>query len=122
MLLCDFVVPNDQHRAEFFVSLKIPKIYGKSKATDGLSWLKPKASRKHRELSAFKGTKFILLTYGQITIISIISLAMAMINIMRFHSNLKPYMEGQKPMMKLLAFKMVVGLEFLEQVRKIHNF
>ena len=47
---------------------------------------------------------------------------MAMINIMGFHSNLKPYMEGQKPMMKLLAFKMVVGLEFLEQVRKTHNF
>ena len=47
---------------------------------------------------------------------------MAMINIIGFHSNLKSYMEGQKPMMKLLAFKMVVGLEFLEQVRKTHNF
>ncbi|KAJ5504776.1 hypothetical protein N7463_007650 [Penicillium fimorum] len=51
-----------------------------------------------------------------ITIISIISLALAMTSIIGFHSNLKSYMEGQKPMMKLLAFKMVVGLEFLEQI------
>jgi hypothetical protein len=47
---------------------------------------------------------------------------MAMINILRLHSNLKLYMEEHKPLMKLLAFKMVVGLEFLEQVRKIHPF
>lgn len=40
MLLCDFVVPKDRHRAEFFASLKIPKRYSTSKTTDGLSSLK----------------------------------------------------------------------------------
>lgn len=40
MLLCDFVVPNDQHRAEFFASLKIPKILSRTETIDGLSWLK----------------------------------------------------------------------------------
>jgi hypothetical protein len=46
----------------------------------------------------------------------------AITSIIRFHSNLKSYMQEHRPMMKLLAFKMVVGLEFLEQVRKIHPF
>lgn len=46
---------------------------------------------------------------------------MAMTSILRFHGILKSNMKQHKPMMKLLAFKMVVGLEFLEQVRKIHQ-
>lgn len=40
MLLCDFAVPKDQHRAEFFASLRIPKTFSTTKTTDGLSWLK----------------------------------------------------------------------------------
>lgn len=47
---------------------------------------------------------------------------MAMVNILRFHGNLKSHMKEHKPMMKLLAFKLVVGLEFLEQVRKTSPF
>lgn len=47
---------------------------------------------------------------------------MAIVNILRFHGNLKSHMKEHKPMMKLLAFKLVVGLEFLEQVRKTSPF
>ncbi|CAI7625221.1 unnamed protein product [Penicillium crustosum] len=133
MLLCDFIVPNDQHRAEFFLSLRIPKRYSKSKTTDGLSWLKStwffvlqypivtfilaiaQSITQAQGTFCLEGNK-VYFAHLWITIISIISLAMAMINIIGFHSNLKSYMEGQKPMMKLLAFKMVVGLEFLEQI------
>jgi hypothetical protein len=46
---------------------------------------------------------------------------MAIFNIIRFHKHLKSYMGENKPMQKLIAFKMVVGLEFLEQVRKTHT-
>lgn len=49
-----------------------------------------------------------------------ISLSVAMTSILNFHRNLKSYMTEQKPMQKLLAFKMIVGLEFLEQVRKTY--
>lgn len=44
---------------------------------------------------------------------------MAMISILRLHGILKSNMKDHKPMMKLLAVKMVVGLEFLEQVRML---
>ena len=47
---------------------------------------------------------------------------MAIFNIIRFHRHFKSHMGDQKPMQKLLAFKMVVGLEFLEQVRKAAPF
>jgi hypothetical protein len=46
---------------------------------------------------------------------------MAIFNIIRFHKHLKSYMGENKPMQKLIAFKMVVGLEFLEQVRNIYT-
>ncbi|KAJ5987764.1 hypothetical protein N7481_002974 [Penicillium waksmanii] len=148
MLLCDFVTPNDRHRAEFFASLRIPKRYSTTKTTDGLSWLKVGDSS---DFLRAQYTWFFVLQYPivsfilaiaqsitqalgiyclegnkanfahlwastpGITIIGIISLGMAMINILRFHGNLKSHMQEQKPMMKLLAFKLVVGLEFLEQ-------
>ncbi|KAJ5082264.1 hypothetical protein N7532_011307 [Penicillium argentinense] len=133
MLLCDFVVPKDQHRAEFFASLRIPKRFSTTKTTDGLSWLKStwffvlqypivtfilaiaQSITQAQGLYCLQGKK-VYFAHLWITIIGIISLAMAMINILRFHGNLKSYMEEHKPMMKLLAFKMIVGLEFLEQI------
>ena len=45
-----------------------------------------------------------------------------MVNILRFHGNLQSHMKQHKPMIKLLAFKMIVGLEFLEQVSYIYPF
>jgi hypothetical protein len=40
-------------------------------------------------------------------------------SILRFYTNLKSHMTEHKPLTKLLAFKMVVGLVFLEKVRQI---
>jgi hypothetical protein len=40
-------------------------------------------------------------------------------SILRFYSTLKSHMTEHKPLMKLLAFKMVVGLVFLEKAREI---
>lgn len=54
----------------------------------------------------------------QINIIGIISLGVAIVAILGFYNNLKGYMKEHKPLLKLLAFKLVVGLEFLEQVRE----
>lgn len=46
-----------------------------------------------------------------------ISLSFAIVSILRFYANLKSHMQEHKPLLKLLAFKMVVGLVFIEQVR-----
>lgn len=43
---------------------------------------------------------------------------MAIASIIRFHNGMLSHMQEHKPMMKFFAFKAVVGLEFLEQVRK----
>ncbi|KAJ5114254.1 hypothetical protein NUU61_000013, partial [Penicillium alfredii] len=133
MLLCDFVVPDDQHRIEFFASLRIQKGYSRTKITDGLSWLKytwffvlqyPIVTFILAIAQSITQALGIYCLEGRdarfghlwITVIGIISLGMAMTNILRFHSNFRSYMQEQKPMMKLLAFKLIVGLEFLEQI------
>lgn len=40
-------------------------------------------------------------------------------SILRFYTNLKSHMTEHKPLTKLLTFKMVVGLVFLEKVRQM---
>ncbi|KAL3474446.1 organic solute transporter Ostalpha-domain-containing protein [Aspergillus californicus] len=133
MLLCDFAVPDAQHRAEFFASLRIPTRLGKAKTRDGLSMLKSvwffvlqypivtfilaivQSVTQARGTYCLEG-KTANFAHLWLTVIGIISLAMAMIAILRFHGKLQAYTKEHKPMMKLLAFKMVVGLEFLEQI------
>lgn len=46
-----------------------------------------------------------------------ISLTVAMVAVLRFYGILKSHMKEHKPLLKLLAFKLIVGLEFLEEVR-----
>ncbi|KAL3455171.1 organic solute transporter Ostalpha-domain-containing protein [Aspergillus heterothallicus] len=133
MLLCDFVTPNDQHRAEFFASLRIPKPFSRTDTRDGLSWLKSTwlfvlqypivtfILAIAQSITQAKGTyclagKKVYFAHLWITSIGVISLTMAMTSILRFHGILKSNMKEHKPMMKLLAFKMIVGLEFLEQI------
>ncbi|KAJ5595974.1 hypothetical protein N7450_002432 [Penicillium hetheringtonii] len=133
MLLCDFLAPNDRHRVEFFASLRIPQMYNKSKTTDGLSWLK----RTWFSVLQYPFVTVILAIAQSITqaegtyclesqdrhfahvwirVIGIISLTVAMVAILRFYGNLKSHMKEHKPLLKLLAFKLIVGLEFLEEI------
>ncbi|KAJ5984242.1 hypothetical protein N7481_006341 [Penicillium waksmanii] len=133
MLLCDFLAPNDRHRVEFFASLRIPSRFDKSNTTDGLSWLK----RSWFVVLQYPFVAFILaiaqcITEAQgtycleskdkhfahfwINIIGILSLGVAIVAILGFYTNLKGYMKEHQPLLKLLAFKLVVGLEFLEQI------
>ncbi|CAG7987350.1 unnamed protein product [Penicillium olsonii] len=133
MLLCDFFVPNDSHRAEFFASTRVLKRYSKTNTTDGLSRLKStwlfvlqypivtfilaivQSITQAQGMFCLKG-KEAYFAHLWLTAIAVISLAFAMVNILRFHGNLQSHMKQHKPMIKLLAFKMIVGLEFLEQI------
>jgi hypothetical protein len=54
----------------------------------------------------------------QLDIIQSVSITFAITAILRFYGNLKSHMQEHKPLAKLLAFKMVVGLVFLEKVRR----
>lgn len=52
----------------------------------------------------------------QINVLSDLSVSLAINAVIRFYQNTHKYMEQHRPLMKLLAFKLVVGLVFLEQI------
>ncbi|KAJ5594916.1 uncharacterized protein N7459_001124 [Penicillium hispanicum] len=131
MLLCDFLAPNDRHRVHFFQSLQIPSRNGQT--TDGLTWLQ----RTWFCVLQYPVVNFIVAIAQCITqaagiyclesqnrhfahlwlnIIQIISTGVAVMAILGFYKNLKSYMTEYKPLMKLLAFKLIVGLVFLEKI------
>ncbi|KAL2832194.1 organic solute transporter Ostalpha-domain-containing protein [Aspergillus pseudoustus] len=51
-----------------------------------------------------------------LTIIAIISVASAVISILVFYKGLKTHLQAHKSLTKLLAFKLIVGLAFLEKI------
>lgn len=63
----------------------------------------------------FSDLSFLL----QISIIKDISLAAAVTSILMFVKNLKPQLEEHRPMIKLIAFKLVVALGFLQNVSAV---
>ncbi|KAJ5688771.1 hypothetical protein N7462_003163 [Penicillium macrosclerotiorum] len=131
MLLCDFLAPNDRHRVYFFANLRIPSKTGET--TDGLSWL----NKTWFLVIQYTPVAFVIAIAQCITeaanvycldsndrhfahlwlnILQVFSEIMAVMAILRFYMNLKSYMKEHKPLYKLLAFKLVVGLAFLEKI------
>ena len=53
----------------------------------------------------------------QLNIIHTFSLVVAVLAVLRFYMNLKTELKGHKPLAKLFAFKLLVGLTFLLKVR-----
>lgn len=61
-------------------------------------------------------TQSFLSDSSQVNIISIISVALAIGAIIQFYRNVNSYIKKHKAMVKLMAFKSIVGLVFLEKV------
>ncbi|KAJ5089734.1 hypothetical protein N7532_008418 [Penicillium argentinense] len=133
MLLCDFLAPNDRHKVYFFASLRIPSSYNKDKTTDGLSWL----WRTWFFVLQYPIVSFVTAIAQCITqaagvycldsrdrrfahlwinVTQVISVAFAVLAILRLYRNVKSYIQEHKPLAKLLVFKLVVGLVFLEKI------
>ena len=53
---------------------------------------------------------------SKLFVIDTVSLALAMTSVIIFYQKLQPYLKNKQPMTKLLAFKLIVGLTFLETV------
>ncbi|KAL4862733.1 organic solute transporter Ostalpha-domain-containing protein [Aspergillus spectabilis] len=51
-----------------------------------------------------------------ITVIAIVSVAFAVISILMVYKGLKPHLQGHNPLLKLLAFKLIVALAFIERI------
>lgn len=50
-------------------------------------------------------------------VIGSVSITFAITSILAFYTALKTELKGHSPLMKLMAFKLMVGLTFLEQVK-----
>lgn len=73
--------------------------------------------KSNRTTTAYIHALFSDLSFlPQINIIKDISLGAAVISILMFVKNLKPQLEEHKPMIKLIAFKLVVALGFVQNV------
>jgi hypothetical protein len=58
----------------------------------------------------------VLISLSQLTVIAIVSVAFAVISILIFYKGLKSHLQAHKPLSKLLAFKLIVGLAFAEKI------
>jgi hypothetical protein len=58
----------------------------------------------------------VLISSPQLTVIAIVSVAFAVISILIFYKGLKSHLQAHKPLSKLLAFKLIVGLAFIEKI------
>ncbi|KAJ5093725.1 hypothetical protein N7456_009586 [Penicillium angulare] len=133
MLLIDFLGPTERRRDEFFGKLRVKKSFRKGQYREGLSWLK---------LSYYCTLQYPIVIFfcaiGQsvaqaldrycldsnapafahiwLELIQNVSVTIAINAVIRFYANTKNYMKEHKPLMKLLSFKLMVGLIFLEQI------
>ncbi|KAF3389174.1 Transmembrane protein 184C [Penicillium rolfsii] len=133
MLLCDFLAPNDRNRIIFFTSLRIPTRTDKTKTTDGLTWLQQtwylvlqypiialivaiaQCITEAANVYCLESNKRYF-AHLWLNIIQVISVGVAVMSILRFYTNLKSHITEHKPLTKLFAFKMVIGLVFLEKI------
>ncbi|KAJ6008472.1 hypothetical protein N7540_012448 [Penicillium herquei] len=133
MLLIDFLAPSEKQRDVFFENLKVKKSFKKGQYREGLSWLK---------LSYYCTLQYpivvFLVAIGQsiaqafnvycldsnkpgfahiwLELLQEVSVTIAINAVIRFYANTKNYMKEHKPLLKLLSFKLIVGLIFLEQI------
>ncbi|KAJ1716796.1 organic solute transporter Ostalpha-domain-containing protein [Aspergillus flavus] len=133
MLLCDFMAPNDKSKVEFFSSLEIRRQWQSKKKRNGLAFL---------SLTWYSVLQYPVVTWitavSQVVTQSLhvyclestaphfahvwlqaitsISTSVAINAILQFYMNMKGYMTKHRPLLKLMVFKLVVGLVLLEKI------
>jgi hypothetical protein len=56
---------------------------------------------------------------GKLSLIGSVGVSFAFVAVLKFYGALKKHIAHQRPLAKLVAFKIVVGLTFIEQVSHI---
>ncbi|KAE8408389.1 organic solute transporter Ostalpha-domain-containing protein [Aspergillus pseudonomiae] len=133
MLLCDFMAPNDKSKVEFFSSLETKRQWQPKKKRDGLAFL---------SLTWYSVLQYPIITWvaavSQVVtqslhiycldstaphfahvwlqVITSLSTSIAINAILQFYMNMKGYMTEHRPLLKLMAFKLIVGVVLLEKI------
>ncbi|KAJ5333005.1 Transmembrane protein [Penicillium brevicompactum] len=130
-LLCDFLSPGQEERAIFFAKLQPNS--KTSKPVDGLTWFKKKwIAVLQYPIVAFIDAVATSITeaadiyclesskayFGHVwlNVIRILSVSVATFSILMFYATLKTHISQHKPLTKLIALKLIVGLVFLENI------
>ncbi|KAK1255080.1 hypothetical protein MKX08_009075 [Trichoderma sp. CBMAI-0020] len=133
LLMCDFISPNSEKRNDFFAKMTVLDKKSQAGKVGGLPWF------RSRWIAVFQYPIIALLsaiatdiseavgTYCQykiepyytrlwITIISQTSLTIAVTSVLVFVKTLKSELAVHKPMLKLVAFKLIVFLSFVQSI------
>ncbi|PSR78877.1 organic solute transporter Ostalpha-domain-containing protein [Coniella lustricola] len=134
LLLCELLSPGESERDTFFAALDVPATKSRrgrrQSRQDGLTWYR----KKWIAVFQFIPVSLLVDLFTCITaaanvycmtsnkpyfahlwlnIAHLLSLAIAIIAVLGFYKLLKPSLAGHKPLAKLLAFKLLIGLNFL---------
>ncbi|KAL6904752.1 organic solute transporter Ostalpha domain-containing protein [Trichoderma evansii] len=133
LLMCDFISPDSEKRSAFFAKMTVLDKKAKAGTVGGLSWF------RSRWIAVFQYPIFAVLaaiatnisqavgTYCQykielyytrlwITIVSQVSLTLAVTSVLLFVKTLQSELAVHKPMLKLVAFKLIVFLNFVQSI------
>ncbi|RAK95821.1 DUF300-domain-containing protein [Aspergillus ibericus CBS 121593] len=137
LLLCEFIAPSDEQRLQLIATQQIKpsrlRRRRRSPPMDGLTWFR----RTYYVVVQYPAVALITtvvacITQGAgkycleskepyfahiwITIIKNVSISFAVMAVVKFYAQLKKDMEGHRALAKLLAFKLIVGLTFVESI------
>ncbi|CAG8428427.1 unnamed protein product [Penicillium salamii] len=133
MLLCDFMAPTDQDKVEFFSSLETKRQWQPKKKRNGLAflslswwcvlqypiitWVAAIAQVVTQSLRVFcLESNEVHFAHIWITVVTSLSTSVAVNAILQFYTKMKGYMKEHHPLTKLVAFKLIVGLVWVEKI------
>ncbi|KAH8888396.1 hypothetical protein GQ53DRAFT_795912 [Thozetella sp. PMI_491] len=133
LLMCEFVSPSEKQRDVFFAALTINDKKANKAQLDGLSWFRtrwilifqyPVVSLLVAVLTDITQAAGVYCEFETnihfakiwLTIIGSVSLAIAITGVLKFYGQLKTHLAHHQPLAKLLAFKLIVGLGFLQNI------
>ncbi|GLB08453.1 hypothetical protein AtubIFM57258_004342 [Aspergillus tubingensis] len=133
MLLCDYMAPDDMSKVKFFSSLETKRQWQPKKKRNGLAFL---------SLTWYSVLQYPVITWITaiiqvvtqsmhvyclesnaphfahiwLEVVTSVSTSVALNAVIQFYVNMKGYMTEHKPLLKLMAFKLIVGLILLEKI------
>ncbi|MCJ1311439.1 hypothetical protein MMC25_005110 [Agyrium rufum] len=140
LLMCDFVSPSERVQDGFFATLQIKekkRLIGRSKNTtpqvQGLAWLRIRyiAIFQYLPVSLLvaivgnilsgvnkycDGDANVHFGYLWLSIISNISVTFAVLSVIEMYQALKTHLAHHKPLAKLVSFKIIIFLQFLQGI------